>query len=1089
MICLHCQFDNPASMKFCVECGTGLQIVCTGCQSLMMPSYKFCGECGRTLQDQALQDGAQATAGATPTRLTPVTQPASKILPADTARPSQPPSAVSAAATATVSSDGERKQVTVLFCELATRSGAPPSADVLHEQLTTFFELAQESVEKYGGTINRHLNQGIMALFGAPVAYEDHPRRALLAALAIRGRIDAVDSEEWTARMGVDTGSVVVGGVGGMAVGEATEIADQLSKLAEPGEILVSDTAARMTQSQVLLEEHGTLGDQELAVWQAQGEIELGGYASYSSPFVGRERELSVLEQLRDQAQAGYGQVIALNGEAGSGKSRLMHELYSRTFPGNESVSYIRGQCISYGTGIPYLPLAGMIRKASRISEGDSHEVVREKLRQSLEAVGTDPEETMPFLLRLLGVEEGTEALADLEPLAIQARTFSAMRRMILDAAQHALVVVEIEDLQWIDATSAEFLDSLIEAMAAARLFVVLSYRSGYQPNWLDKSYATQLKMGRLSDQDCRKLLANLLPDESVADKLSDDILTKAEGNPFFLEEMARSLTDGSGQESVPETVQGVLMARIDRLPEDHKQLLRTGSILGRELSMELLEQIWDRPVDLDPLLEDLQRWELLYKAPSEDRVTYYFRQALTQEVTYQSLLAPRRQEYHRKTAQALERMYEGRLEDAFDRLIYHYPKAGEPKKTVYYLTLFARKAAEGYAHSEAAAALREALEQAEALEASERDRQSIEILLQLADSLLPLASFPETLQLFQKHLERLESLDDPSLAGRYYFWLAHTYTYMGFQEETRDFADKSIEAARAAEDETTEGKARYVLGRDGFWSGQFNSGIENSLRAVVLLERNGEPWWQGQAYWVAGFNHYVLGQFEQAIDALERALAIGEALDDYRLDTSWSLGYFYASLGESDTGIEQCQKGLERSRDPLNSAVSAGFLGHAILQKGEDLEGAVEHLTRATEMMGQAGMQQLEGWFCAFLGEALLAQGQFDRAAQVAERGLNASKESKFLYGIGLCQEALGRIEFERKSPEKALQWLNTARKSFVELQVPFEIARLDLEIGRTAKLSGDPEAPTVLARAEAAFEAMHVPYWIERTREAISS
>ncbi len=1080
MICQNCQFDNPKGMKFCVECGNGLQIVCAGCRALMMPSYKFCGECGNPLQDGVSAPPVARTASSSQPAALPSEVPRS----APTAGPSPAPPA---SAAPTVSSDGERKQVTVLFCELATRSGEPPSADVLHEQLTTFFELARECVETFGGTVNRHLNQGIMALFGAPVAYEDHPRRALLAALAIRDRIDAVDSEEWTARMGVDTGSVVVGGVGGMAVGEATEIADQLSKLAEPGQILVSDTAARLTRSQVNLDEHGTLGEQNLPVWEAQSEVELGALASYSSPFIGRDRELSVLEQLRDQAQAGYGQVIALNGEAGSGKSRLMHELYTRTFPRDGAVSYIRGQCISYGTGIPYLPLAGMIRKASRIREGDSHEVVREKLRQSLEAVGTDPEETMPFLLRLLGIEEGTEALDDLEPLAIQARTFAAMRRMILDAAQHALVVVEIEDLQWIDATSAEFLDSLIGAMAAARLLVVLSYRSGYQPNWLDKSYATQLNVGRLSDQDSRKLLANLLEDESLVDKLSDDILSKAEGNPFFLEEMARALTDG--QEAVPETVQGVLMARIDRLPEDHKQLLRTGSILGRELSLELLKQIWDRPAELEPLLEDLQRWELLYKAPSEDRVTYFFRQALTQEVTYQSLLAPRRQEYHRRTAQALERMYEGRLEDAFDRLIYHYPKAGEPQKTVYYLTLFAHKAAEGYAHSEAAAALREALQQAESLEAEERDRQSIEILLQLADSLLPLASFPETLELFQKHLARLESLDDPSLAGPYYFWLAHTYTYMGFQEETRAFADKSIEAARAAEDETTEGKARYVLGRDGFWSGQFSNGIENSLRAVVLLERNGEPWWQGQAYWVAGFNHYVLGQFEQAIDALERAYAIGEALDDYRLDTSWSLGYFYASLGESDTGIEQCQKGLERSRDPLNSAVSTGFLGHAILQKGEDLGGAVDHLTRATEMMGQAGMQQLEGWFSAFLGEALLAMGEFDRAAKAAARGLEASKESKFLYGIGLCQEALGRIELERKSAEKALQWLSTARKSFEDLEVPFEIARVDLEIGRTAKLSGDPEAESVLARAQAAFEEMHVPYWIERTQEALRS
>ena len=1078
MKCLQCEFDNPPGMKFCVNCGYSLQIQCGHCGADMLPSYRFCGECGNPLHagiepvtrpETPSQRPATATSRPAPSR------------PA-TAAPPEPDAAK------TVAAEGERKQVTVLYCELATTAESP---DEMHDLLTKFFAVAQENVERYGGTVNRHLSQGIMALFGAPVAYEDHPRRALLAALDFRKGIEEAAGEAsgtWTVRMGVDTGAVVVGGIGGMAVGEATQRSESLLGLASPDEILASDATARLARDFVTLDKHdGAVGDEP--VWQVTGAADLGGASSFSgpntSPFVGRERELSVLEQLRDQAAEQQGQVIAVAGEAGSGKSRLLHELYLRTFPGSQAVSYLRGQCISYGSGVPYLPLVGMIRKASRISDHDDDDTIRHKLRRSLETVGTCVEETMPFLLRLLGVQEGTEQLDELEPLAIQARTFAAMRRMLLDAAQHALVVVEIEDLQWIDATSAEFLDSLIETMAAARLLVLLTYRSGYQPQWLEKSYATQLTMGRLSNSDSRQLVADLLAKANIPDDPSSDILDKAEGNPFFLEEMARALIDGGGQSSVPDTVQGILMARIDRLPEEHKHLLRTGSILGRELSMELLREIWDRDDDLEPLLEDLQRWELIYKAPSEDREAYFFRQALTQEVTYQSLLAPRRQELHKTAAEALERLYEQRLEDAYDRLIYHYPKAGEPKKTVHYLTEFAKKAADGYGHAEAATALREALVQAELMPEHERDVELVRILLLLADSLLPLAAFPETLELFQRHLERLEALGDPALAGPYYFWLAHTFTYLGMQAEAQEYSRKAIEAAREAGDETTEGKACYVLGRDGFWSGQFQLGIENSLRAVVLLERNGEPWWQGQAYWVAGFNHYVLGQFEDAIDALERALALGEALDDYRLDTSWSLGYFHASLGEAATGIEQCTAGLERSRDPLNSAVSTGFLGHAILQQGEDLPAAVKHLQQASELMGQAGMQQLEGWFSAFLGEAWIATGELEKAEAAAEHGLKASEEANFLYGVGLAQGSLGRVALDAGKLDVAREWLQKARARFSELEVPFEVARLDLDLGRVGRKAGsEQEAREAFTRALEGFESLQVPYWIERAQ-----
>lgn len=1067
MKCPSCQFENPEAMKFCVECGVRLLVRCTQCNTEMLPKYKFCGECGASLK---------AAGSPAP-------------LPRPTAGPRavpEPASVAAAAATPQPPAEGERKQVSVLVCSLVPSEAmeTPLSTDEQHTLLSRFFERAQPEIERFGGTISRYSNQGFMALFGAPVAWEDHPHRAVLAALALVER--AVLDEQHAVRVGIDTGPVVVGGVGAsvgaMALGEATERATAIEQQARAGEILISAQTAQRVRGQAVLKDHRSIEVSEdlikvFAVRPGKAEQlpsnRAGGLGL--SPFVGREHELAALERLRDLAAQGQGQVVGLVGEAGAGKSRLLHEFLQRT-QSQDDISYLRGQCLSYGSGVPNLPLVDMIRRASRIAERDDADMMAAKLRDSLEQVGTDLD-SLPYFLRLLGVEQGNEALTGLEPQAIQARTFAAMRRMLLDAAQHSLVVLEIEDLHWIDDTTAEFLGSLVEIMAAARLLVIATYRSGVQPEWLEKSFATQITLRQLTEDDSRQLVAGLLERSEQELELDEALLGKAEGNPLFLEELTRSLMEAESHgEGVPDTVQGILMARIDGLPQKHRRLLRTASVLGRRMNRKLLDVLWGEE-SMDPLLEDLQRWELIYKAPSEDRESYVFKHALTQEVAYESLLANRRQELHARAAHALEERHVGHLEEVYHELVYHYPLAGEPGKTVHYLTLFAEQAARNFAHAEAAKALREALPHVEQLPVEERDRRLFEVLLQLAESLLPLAAFPETLELFERYLPRMEEVEDEALASRYYFWLAHTHTYLGNQEATREYAEKAIKTAQKAGDETTEGKACYVLGRDGFWSGRFADGIKNSLRAVVLLERTGEVWWQGQAYWVAGFNHYVLGQFKEAIEAVERCCAIGEALDDHRLDASWSLGYFYASLGEAEKGIEYCRRGVEGARDPLNSAVAMGFLGYAMVVEGKELEGAVEKLKAAVERMREAGMQQLEGWFGVFLGEALLAQGDRKRVEVVAEAALDSSKQAGFQYGMGLARHALGRVALSGEEYEKADRDLRRALEIFEKLGVAFEHSKIHLDVARLCLATGAvKEARTEVGWAQRGFEELGV-------------
>ncbi len=1067
MLCGRCQFENPAPARFCGRCGTALESVCPSCGSEVPPGFEYCGHCGA-----ALAAGAGVAHAAEPAPAPPTATP----------EPVAP-------------DPGEIRQVTVLGCQLVAEGGKSADAEVRHALLNRFLDLVQEEIGRFGGGVDQVLGGGVLALFGTPAALEDHAERAVLAAAALRRRMAEAAPEvqrehgaRWAVRIGIDAGSVVASGERATAVGEAIDTARALLDRAGHGEILLGAGAARGVRSVFQLTDRPTEGggDGRRAWLLEEAEPSLGRRRRFSgcrlSPFVGRRREMILIDELRREAAAGHGQVVGITGEPGSGKSRLLYEL-SRSFRGAPASS-LRGGCLSYSKGIPYFPFLDMVRRASRITETDDSATLAAKLRTSLGALGLRLDESLPYFLRLLGLQNGTEALDGMEPHTLKNQTFHAMRQMVLAASRRGLVVMELEDLHWIDETSEEFLASLIEEMAGARLLLLLTYRSGYQPTWLQKSFATQITMRRLSSADSRAVAQSILGQGEEGALRTDSVVERAEGNPFFLEELSRALTEDTGgdehQPRTPQTVQGVLMARIDHLPEPHKRLLQVGSLLDRELSLRLLQQLWDRAEPLPDLLADLQRWEFLYQAPSEEPAAYSFRHALTQEVAYKSLLKSRRKELHAQVAETLERLYADRLEDVYDRLIYHCPRAGDAERTVRYLVLFAERAASHYAHAEAAKALREALGHARRLPEAERDRRSIEVLLRLAESLLPLARLPETLEVCLAHQETLERVGDPALEARFHFWLAHTHTYLGHNESTREHAQLAIDAAQASGDQATEGKAWYVLGRNAFWAGDFAAGLEQSQRALVLLERSGEPWWQGQAYWVAGFHHWALGQFRLALQALRRCSDIGEALDDYRLDASWSLGFVEASLGEWETGIAHCQRGIERSRDPLNTAVATGFLGYAYLRK-EEPETAIRMLQESRTLLAEAGMRQLLGWLTVFLAEAYLTAGRLEEGQEAAAEALEVCRDAQFEYGVGLARRALGRIAPAAADKAEARHQLEGALEIFQSLGAPFEVARTRLAL---AAAVGDGEtARGELSEAHRLFRELDAAAY---TREA---
>jgi predicted ATPase len=430
-------------------------------------------------------------------------------------------------------------------------------------------------------------------------------------------------------RMGLNSGLVVVGSIGDnlrmdySAVGDTTNLAARLQDHAAPGDILISESTGRLVQDAVRLEALPPVAvkgkTEPVPLYKVISTLpRRSPIASRSertlSPFVGRERELATLEAVFAQVEAGSGQVVGIVAEAGGGKSRLLYEVRQRLQ--DKRVTYLEGRCLSYGSSMPYHPLINVLRHHCGIIETDSPEALSEKIYFALQEVGMNPEASAPYLLQLLGVKAGTEPIAVLTPEAIRTHTFETLKQMTLNGSQRRPLIFEIEDVHWIDKTSEAYLASLVESLPGASLMVLTTYRPGYHPSWLAKSYATQLALRSLVSQDAVTVVHSTSQQHALPAPLIQVIVDKAEGNPFFLEELTRAVIEHrelQGETTVPDTIQGVLMARMDRLPEAHKRLLQTASVLGREFSPRLLAAVWDGTSALEPLLLELKRLEFLF--------------------------------------------------------------------------------------------------------------------------------------------------------------------------------------------------------------------------------------------------------------------------------------------------------------------------------------------------------------------------------------------------------------------------------------------------------------------------------------------
>jgi transcriptional regulator with AAA-type ATPase domain/tetratricopeptide (TPR) repeat protein len=1016
---------------------------------------------------------------------TPEPAPAAPV--AAPAEPVSPPAAPAPAARWDSPAAGirwERRRLVFLRAMLV-----PPAGQTATLHLGRALEVLVEKVKIFGGQVEELSATGIVAAFGLDPG-EDAPGRAAHAALAIlKGaeRAHAGDPERPAVRIGLHADQLMVGRLGAVAEVDADDARAAYAALdtvvagGEPDTIRVSPPTAALLGRRFGLVPVGAREAYRLVGREGSW---LGGRLAR---FVGRQHELELLRSRLATAVRGQGQVVGLGGEAGIGKSRLLFE-FRKSLAG-ERVAFLEGRCASYGSAIPYFPVVDLVRMGCRIAESDTPEAIVAKVRAGLELVGMDPDEAAPYFHHLLGVKEGTERLAVLTPEAVQARTFEILRQTSLKSSRRRPLIVAVEDVHWIDSASDAYLAGLVESLPGAAILLVVTYRAEERPRWLDKSYATHIALAPLSPGDSLTVVHSVDRTAQIPDPLMREILTKAEGNPFFLEELARAVVEHDDLRApppVPDTVQEVLQSRIDRLPEESRRLLQTAAVLGRRVATPLLEAVWDGTTPLAGLLRELSRLEFLYEEGGGDEPVYIFKHAMTREVARESVPTSRRVSLHAAAARALEAAYPGRLDEVCAQLAYHYSKAKLADKAVFYLTRLAERAAGSYAHAEAVTALGEALGHGERLPAAERDRRVLDLTLRQVHSLSLLGRFPEALERLRAEEARLERLADPAVTAPFYFWLGHTYSYLGDQERAARNAEAALEAAGRCGDDATTGKAHFLLAQESSWSGEPRDGLEHGQRAVECLHRAGERWWLGLAHWIVGVHHIVLGRFQAAAEAEARALAVGEASGDRRLQSyaTWTTGWIHALTGDAEAGIAACQRGLESSPDPVNSAVVRGHLGYAYLESGDVARG-IALLEQSAAQVGQFGFRRLEGRFLTFLGEAHLRDGRLDTARELVVRGLHIMREARYWYGLGWAQLALGRVELARGALGEAAARLDEALGSFRTIGAAFMVERARLALAELAAARGDRDAAAALLdEAHQGFTTLEVHRYAERTQ-----
>jgi class 3 adenylate cyclase/tetratricopeptide (TPR) repeat protein len=1073
MICSSCTRENPADARFCSNCG----------QSLLRAS--------------------------TPTHL--VARVRSQVL-----------------------DGGERKHVTVLFADVRNSMEllAERDPEDARRLLDPVLQLMMAAVHQYDGLVNQVMGDGIMALFGAPLALEDHAVRAAYAALRMQESVRAYAAQLPKAlggvvsiRVGLNSGEVVVRSIGSdlrmdyTAVGQTTHVASRMEGAAAPGSILISADTAALVVGYVVLEPLGPIRvkglDAAIEVFeitragQARSRLQVAA-ARGLTPFVGRTREVHQMLVALDRARAAHGQLVGVVGEPGVGKSRLLWEFIHSEH--TEGCLLLEGPGASYTKAVSYAPIIDLLRKYFEIEERQDQEAVRIHVASRVQARDRALLEFVPAFLTLLDVPARDPEWTGLDPSLRRARAIEGIRRLLVSESQRQPVVLALEDLHWADSETHAVLDAIVETLPTTRVLMLASYRPDYEHAWGSRSFYTHVRLDPLMPASVETLLSTLLGDDAGLGGLKDIVREQTGGNPLFLEESVRTLVEtqaltgerGAYRLSRPvsavqisPSVLSLLAARIDRLAERDKHLLQSASVIGKDVPAALLVSIAELSEDdLRASLARLQAAEFLYERSLFPDLEYTFKHALTHEVAYGSLLRDRRRDLHGRIVDAVGAVYRDRLPEHLERLAYHAQQSERWTQAVDFCWQAGRKAVARSANREAVAYFDQALAALEHHVDEGTLDEAFDIRLDLRSALIPLGEFLRVFQILHELESLAERLGDRRRQGLVFALMTGAYPQLGRTDQAVAYGERARDIATEIGDTTIAILANTYLGAAHYFLGDYQRCVECTRRVVELLprERGHESFGVAirPAVFARGFLCWALsdlGRFDEGEAIARESLELAEAVGHPQTVVAGLLNIGTLHVRRGDVGLAIAP--FERARDlclrhdvRLWRPVFASFLGYSLALTARFAE--AESLLR--EALDQAALMRMGSFhsqMTMWLSEARLLMGAVAEAGKLADDALESTREKHEagLEGWALHLAAEVAARHESLDVRRAEDLYQQAMRQAERLGARPLTARCHLGLGSLYRRAGkEQEARNHLESAAALFRDMRMRLWSDR-------
>jgi class 3 adenylate cyclase len=1090
MVCAKCGTEGIPGKRFCAECGSLLSNRCAKCGSDNAPNAKFCPDCGISLGKDDSAKVIKPLAASAPTAISfAAEQQESEVV------------------------EGERKTVTALFADIKGSTELMEDLDPEEARaiIDPALKLMIDAVQRYDGYVVQSTGDGIFALFGAPMAHEDHPQRALYAALRMQeemrryaSRLRKAGDLPIEARVGVNTGELVVRTIAtGSAkteytpIGHTANLASRMQALAPTGSIAVSENTSRLVEGYFVLKPLGPTRVKGLSeptnVYEVTGLGPLRTRLQRAvgrglTKFVGREREMEALKHAAELARQGRGQIVAAMAEPGIGKSRLYFEFKATSQSG---WMVLETFSISHGKASAYLPVLDLLHGYFKIVSEDDQRTRREKLTGRVLALDRSLEDTLPYLFSLLGIVEGDDPLAQMDGQLKKRRTLESIKRILLRESLNQPLMVIFEDLHWIDEATQEFLNLLADSLGTAELLLLVNYRPEYSHKWNSKTYYTQLRLDPLGKESADEMLTALLGDGKDLLPLRRLVIERTEGNPFFMEEIVQVLLDEGALVrdeaaalgltkpldalKIPPTVQGILAARIDRLPTDAKELLQTLAVTGREFPLSLIHAVVAKSdEELNRLLNDLQLGEFIYEQPATGGIEYIFKHALTQEVSYNSVLVERRRQLHERIAAALETLYASSVEEHLAELAHHYGRSANLDKAVKYLMRAGQQALNRSAFAEAQAQLQQGLEWIKQLaESPERDARELELASTLAKVLTVTRGFSalETRAASERARELAEKTGNLTQLVAQVFGLWRSANVSGDYSTAGLLADRILDLAQREGGPASFGFACFTQMSTSFFRADLIDAEEHFARLGGVLDADGfrqVPAVVVGAIATAGVCAGALGHADLARERLAQANAFSQDSNnpyDRALGRMWE-SWLSCWLREPLLGEVAATQALAIAEEhgfPFIRNFTLTRLGWARAQLGRAGEG-VALIRQGLTGLAEAGVRAGITDHLTRLAEAQMLDGNIEGALITIDEALQANPEELVFRPYALTYRGELRLKLEGADLAEAdfrdgIALAEKMQAKAFELRAAMSLARLLRDTDRRR------EAPTMLA------------------------